>query len=808
MFSKWFPKYAKTFLNPEEMPYWTLLNNDYHECHETETMADKLKRTEYSYFDSDVIKHKNNWYEIIYGFYWEGEKRKTDVFLYVDYYFYAEQSLIDNISDEIIVEDEKRTSINNKTVQKVKFKNLRNFYDFRHLAVSYRNAFESDLKPLTRWLGKYKPKFTKNFRKIYLDIECRRDETGNYSLAMNADAEICLISLYDSFTEIYHVLTLDKYVKNQKLTYRKEPVTSGMKIREYYFANETDMLIAFTGLMHDLHPDYILGWNINEYDLPFIINRLTKLNLDYSMLSPKGKLNIWKSSNTTNNFFSSTHINILGIGIVDLLKIAKIMKAGRYVGYSLDNMSKEYLNSKKVEIDDVDKLVESNMSELIYYNLIDVKLTIDLDEKLGFFNGLQTYQNIVSTNIDEAMIPGKLITQYFLQKSDAVLLTVDKETKRDKFEGPTVLDSRYGVYENCYKFDFLSMYPSIIMTYNISPDTILPKKTDNCISMEDKFFFDKSKTGFVSKGIKLLYEKRVKYKKAGNKEMQTAYKLIINSIYGQMSAPFSRIYSLNCSRAITNQARRVLSQLVNLIESEGKGKVILGDTDSIVFSPDSGKDFDAEEILKISKIMLNKIYKSDNIIENQMMELEYEKFIEKMIVFGSKDKVIKKKYVEYAENKLKFAGIEVFKVDTIKMAKDLQMELIWYFIKNKFHKRSEIKEIIAKYRNLLDENIANKKWLEIAIPSKISKTIETYKVNNMAKKAIINSKINIELNEKFYVLLTLSHNELAFKTVGDLGDKTMLIDKTNIWRRIQTKGQIFLDLLKPEQKELNQWLIK
>ena len=85
--------------------------------------------------------------------------------------------------------------------------------------------------------------------------------------------------------------------------------------------------------------------------------------------------------------------------------------------------------------------------------------------------------------------------------------------------------------------------------------------------------------------------------------------------------------------------------------------------------------------------MLNKIYKSDNIIENQMMELEYEKFIEKMIVFGSKDKVIKKKYVEYAENKLKFAGIEVFKVDTIKMAKDLQMELIWYFIKNKFHKK-------------------------------------------------------------------------------------------------------------------------
>ena len=163
MFSKWFPKYAKTFLNPEEMPYWTLLNNDYYECHETETMADKLKRTEYSYFDSDIIKHKNNWYEIIYGFYWEGERRKTDVFLYVDYYFYAEQALIDNISDEIIIEDIKRTSINNKTVQKIKFKNLRNFYDFRHLAASYRNAFESDMKPLTRWLGKYKPKFTKKF---------------------------------------------------------------------------------------------------------------------------------------------------------------------------------------------------------------------------------------------------------------------------------------------------------------------------------------------------------------------------------------------------------------------------------------------------------------------------------------------------------------------------------------------------------------------------------------------------------------------------------------------------------------------
>ncbi|MEK6882135.1 MAG: DNA polymerase domain-containing protein, partial [Nanoarchaeota archaeon] len=577
--------------------------------------------TEYSFVDNLREFYDGKPIVNTYAFYWETIDgipiKKYDKIENKDYYFYIDEGESFKVDTrKIKIYKDKYKTINGKTCIKIEpYDNLTST-QFKQLREQFNVTYESDMPALTRWIANNKPKYEKNVRKLYIDIETIKREDGSYSNPDISEAPIIMITCYDSFSEKYITFLYKK--TNEKNT--------------MVFDNEIEMLKGFIKYLRAIKPDYILGWNIESYDIPYIINRMVKLNLNYHELSPLNYVTHRKVSDVSSHKFSSFYIYIRGIGVFDLIIAAQRLWLGKFCGYSLDKMSEYHLKKKKIIIEDIDEAYEKEINKLIQYNIKDVELCVELDKHLELFKKFQSFQDIMSINVHSALTQSNNIIQYILQNTTIVLLNSNHKADRATYKGGFVLDSVPGIYKKCYKFDFVSMYPTIMITYNISPETILNHEKLGCINMDNKFFFKKEK-GIITKVMEELLEKRLKYKIEKNEELSLVYKLLMNSIYGQFAAPYSRIYNFDCGQATTYQGRRMITELMNKTKETINGKIILGDTDSIVFHSD--KDFEYKTILSLFNAILERIYEIDNIQDNKQISLELEKIIDKMIIFGN-----------------------------------------------------------------------------------------------------------------------------------------------------------------------------
>lgn len=741
---------------------------------------------EYSYVDLKKEYKDRELFENVYAYYWVKENnkwiKKYDTFENKDFYFFIDPSEAFKAPGlNLKVYNKKYRTVNGKDCIKVEPNEKLNSKQFKELREKFKITYESDIPALTRWIANNKPKYTKKVRKLYIDIETIKDTKGNYSPPGKAEAPIIMITCYDNFTEEYKTFLF-------KETNQKAEV----------FKNEKEMLFGFLNYLRDIDPDYILGWNIESYDIPYIINRFIHYSISPNTLSNLNFVTYRQNDLISSHKFSSFYINIRGMGIFDLMSASQRLWLGKTCGYSLDKMSGFHLDENKIEVDDIDELYEKDINQLIKYNIKDVELCVRLDNELQLFKKFQSFQDIISINVHNTLIQSNNIVQYLLQNTDVVLLNSNHKIGKQTFAGGFVLDSIPGIYKNSYKFDFVSMYPSIMITYNISPDTILEKKEYGCINMDNKYFFKKSK-GIITKVVGELYQKRMEYKKARNKDLDLAYKLLMNSIYGQFTAPYSRMFGFTCGEAITYQGRRMIKNLVQRINESLNGKIVLGDTDSLVFNPN--KEIEPKEILKIFNKLMDEIYDKDEIEHNKLINLELEKIIEKLIIFGNGKVGIKKKYVEYSENKKRLVGLDSIKSDTQEIAKDLQNELIDFVIENDNCNREDIEKIINNFKDTFKNALRYKKYKYVAIPAKLNKDIKSYKTRTFAIKAIENKNLNVSINEKFFIIVT-KDGPLGFKNLIDLKETKFEIDEDYMWDRISRKADIFLDLfLKQTENE-------
>lgn len=741
----------------------------------------------YSFIDLTKEFKDYKIYENVYCYYWEKENnkwiRKYDKFENKDYYFYvdiSERPKLNEMRDIKIYPKEFITIEGKKCIKIEPIKKLKTS-EFKELRERFTQTYEADIPALTRWIANNKPKYTKQVRKLYIDIETIKIN-NQYSKPEDANAPIIMITCYDNFTEEYTTFAYKHFES---------------KHNKIICPSEGKMLEEFIKYIRIINPDYILGWNIESYDIPYILNRLQKINLNYHAVSNLNYITFRQTQEVSAHKFSSFYINIRGMGVFDLMSASQRLWLGKYCGYSLDKMSEHYLKKNKIEVDDIDELYEKDINKLAEYNIQDVRLCIELDNKLELFKKFQSFQDIISINVHNSLIQSGNIIQYLLQHSNRILLNSNYKADSKTFEGGYVLDSIPGIYKDCLKYDFVSMYPSILITYNISPDTILLNKEEDCINMNDKYYFKQEK-GIITKVVEELYEKRVQYKKENNKDLSLVYKLLMNSIYGQFTAPYSRLYSFYCGKAITHQGRRIIKNLVEEVKNNLNGKVILGDTDSIVFYP--SKTIDKKIIIDIFEDIIKKIYKKDNIKGNKLIELELEKKINKLIIFGNKNKTIKKKYIESNGPEKRYVGLDAIKSDTPELAKFLQMELVDYFLAEEKVKRKDIEIIIKKYYDKFLDYISNKNYKMVAIPAKINKPLDLYKKLTFSTRAIKNSGLEVGMNDRFYILIT-KDGPYAFKNKSEI-KKNLILDKDYMWDRIKRKTDIFLDLLPSIQQTL------
>lgn len=247
--------------------------------------------------------------------------------------------------------------------------------------------------------------------------------------------------------------------------------------------SEEKMLKQFIEVWRHVDPDIVTGWNCNLFDIPYIIERIIRLmgQSEANRLSPWEKLYKRQKRDDYQNI--RTAYTIYGVSILDYMELYKKYVMTPRESYKLDFIASVEINHKKLDW----KKYYSTMSEFykkdfqmfIEYNIIDVDLIFKLEEKLNLIK-LQT--NIAYTaliNYEDVFSPVRtwdaIIYNHLIEKNIVVPFKENAE-KSTQYAGAFVKDPKPGLYDWVVSFDLASLYPSLIMQYNISPDTIITRE--------------------------------------------------------------------------------------------------------------------------------------------------------------------------------------------------------------------------------------------------------------------------------------------------------------------------------------------
>lgn len=471
-------------------------------------------------------------------------------------------------------------------------------------AESSLELFESDVSPTTRTLVD-----------LYTDDDIPSDghTTGVIDIEVevthglpdwrNPINKITSIALYDNRSEEYVVFILDEEDQLSGTSHETATIIP--------CHTERNLLERFLDRWEQISPTIVTGWNIDGFDIPYLYSRLQYAlgNDDALRLSPIG---IVTYNETRGQFF------IAGVSSLDYMVLYKKFSYTHRPSYALNAIGLAELNLGKIEYDGtLDDLFANDIAMFVDYNIRDVEIVVKLDEKFEYIElvrgichaGHVAYEDYAYSS---RYLDGAVLT--FLKRRGVVAPNKPKRTKetmkqmgskRDKFAGAYVKSPNPGRYEWVYDLDLTSLYPSIIMSLNISPETKLGKvenwDTNAFLRGKDKTylirgsaysyeelrsFIDDNGVAVSSNGVLYntneqgvlpailneWFDKRVEYKnlmkKHGNEgdtekyefydKRQLVQKILLNSLYGVLGLPVFRFYDVDNAEAVTTTGKKVI----------------------------------------------------------------------------------------------------------------------------------------------------------------------------------------------------------------------------------------------------------
>ncbi|MCX6819467.1 MAG: hypothetical protein NT129_05735 [Candidatus Aenigmarchaeota archaeon] len=510
------------------------------------------------------------------------------------------------------------------------------------------------------------------------------------------------------------------------------------------FTNEKAMLEEFLRTIDLFDPDIITGYNCNNFDLPYLLERLNSHKLPANLGRCKDKQAYMKI------FGLVQDCAITGRVVVDPYQILKRDPWVKFLRYDLNSISKKLLNSEKmsVEYGDMPKLWNSDkkqLSILIEYCRKDAVLNMRLllerrlmDKffELSKISGLLLQDTFGGqTARIETIILHEFKKMNFVmpsKPSQAELNRRIREREKKELKGATVLEPKKGLHaDGCILvLDFKSLYPSIMRTYNVSPDALLLKdeKIEAMKSPIGTSFVDpKIREGILPSVLSRLLDARSNIKKlmrtASGEEKrilnakQLALKDMSNSFYGYTGYIRARLYMIDVANTVTAYGRDNLLKTKKLVEENFKVEVLYADTDSMFLRTDI-KDLDEakKEGEKIAKFV------TDNL--PGFLELQFEKIYRSFLI------LTKKRYAGWKfesvgdewKNEIEMKGIETIRRDWCQLVTETMENVI-----NIVLKEGDLKKAIDEVRRVLEQLRKNEIPLEkLTVTKGITKSIEAY----------------------------------------------------------------------------------
>jgi DNA polymerase I len=654
------------------------------------------------------------------------------------------------------------------------------------------STYELDVMPEFKYLMNNPMEWSEQSDRHILcyDIETWTDE-NRFAPPEDPFAQVTSIQLHSS--------KLDKYVTitwhPEHTGHLTEPnITESDGVVYIFCPDEMYVLESFITFVVDYNVDVLTGWFSAQYDLPYIIERCKMLNIDYTKLSPVGKIANYQKMEMGKMVWRTF---ITGLDHVDMMIAISDKLNYKFANNKLDTAAKEVLG------EDDRKLTEytwkdwpDHFEEFIKYGIRDVVILKKLDDKLGVFQlycYIQAMANL--TQLSDINSNTMVVDKYIMTEFNGeVIFPTSKSNEKIKYMGAHVMVPDPGLSKNVGVVDYASLYPTTIMSFNLSPETFICSdetakpnnftlnemtgrmdelgmgyidtgECDELVGGRYLFKAQSSKIGVLPRSLKKLYAERVAVKSKMKKldgdsdeynaldKHQYAIKIILNSAYGALGFPFFRLYKTEVADAITFFARKALMHVIDSLNENGN-TVLYGDTDSAFFSQNG----DSDDVINkwvddfnsgLSDSFIPK-YNNGVIDEYKMMALEYEKSLE-LIYFGpsSKNKKVgsKKRYYSIIKGSGKkyIKGLNIIRKDAPN------------FLKTKLDEMSEhcVRETLTT--EMLHEVRAELETLdyrEIGIPKKYGMAFGAYKVKAAHLKGALFS------NE--HLGTTINHNDVPF----------------------------------------------
>lgn len=507
-----------------------------------------------------------------------------------------------------------------------KYKDVHNFAIYGN--TRYKYAFIGDKYPgLIDW----------DVSKVlvaYLDIEVASDD--GFPEPKDANKEITAITI--KLGGKIHTFGCGEYNNTRS------------DVKYHKCADEYSLLSQFIDLWTLYCPDVVTGWNVNLFDITYIVNRIINLmgESEAKKLSPWNQ--VYARETTIQNRTFQVY-DIVGVSVLDYLDLYKKYPMPKsQESWKLDHIAFIELNENKLDYSEhgsLFSLYKENFQKFIDYNIRDVELVAKLNDKGRLIDLALTLAYVAKVNYDDVFAQvtmwDAITYNHMLEKGIVVPQPKDK-SKKEQYAGAYVKEPVPGAYDFVASFDLNSLYPHLIMQYNISMETLIQPEayslemkaicqsdmtvdellckgvyTDFLVEQDVAMaangqFFKRDKIGMMPEIMDLMYKDRTKYKdmaQNAKKKLQTvlgddkqveyiekeisrynnlqlAMKVTLNSAYGAMGNNYFRFFDLRIAEAITYSGQlsirwimNKVNQYMNSVLKTNKDYIVASDTDSI-----------------------------------------------------------------------------------------------------------------------------------------------------------------------------------------------------------------------------------
>ena len=451
-------------------------------------------------------------------------------------------------------------------------------------------------------------------------------------------------------------------------------------------ADERSLVETLVRRIRELDPDLIIGWNVIGFDLQVLAKRCDALGVACELGRIPGGVSFREDA----SFSRDSRADIPGRMVLDGIPLVR--DAIRLPDYRLETVAQHVLGrGKRIDEagagrgEEIQRLYREDPGALVDYNIEDSRLVLEILQREGLL-GLTVERSLLSgmqlDRVGASIASFDLVYLPTLREAGFVAPSVDRERKQVPVRGGAVLDSVHGLFRNVAVFDFKSLYPSLIRTFQLDPlsHALSERDEDPIIAPNGARFAREG--AILPTIIEAFAARREAAKERGDRHADQAIKIMMNSMFGVLGSASCRFFDPDVANAITSFGQQTLSWTRDIVEERGL-RVLYGDTDSVfVELSHAGSDSAAarEEAEALRQLVGSEIeariraqYGAE---PRLLLELEhiYERFFLPQVRGGRGGS--KKRYAGLVNGELELIGLESVRRDWPRITRRLQRGLL------------------------------------------------------------------------------------------------------------------------------------